>query len=179
MNAMKRKNHGFSFIEVLVTLVLLTIGVLGMVAMQGRGIQLTTDSLARNNAAMLATELMEKMRANPEDLSKYELTTLPNGEACTSTDPDTPVSIDANDIDLQLGCWSEKVRLLLPGTDGDSTEAKAVQDAFRVCRSKTPGQCDNGSTVEVRVAWRSNGEACDNESGDARFICRFSLRGEL
>ncbi|ATH83483.1 type IV pilus modification protein PilV [Ectopseudomonas mendocina] len=178
---MKRNSRGFSFIEVLVTLVLLTIGVLGMVAMQGRGIQLTNDSLARNNAAMLATELMEKMRANPGYLAEFtKMKELPDDGDCASPDPDdTAAPIKAEDVKRQLGCWSERVRTLLPGTDGDTAEAQAVRNEFRACRSKTPGACDNGSAVEVQVAWRSNGEACGNESTDARFICRFRLRGEL
>ncbi|WP_457980103.1 type IV pilus modification protein PilV [Ectopseudomonas composti] len=177
MSIMKRRDNGFSLIEVLITMVLLTVGILGLVAMQGRGIQLTSDSLARNNAAMLATELLEKIRANPEGLTEFELTELPDGD-CLFNDPDS-TPIQANDIEQQLECWSSKVRTLLPGTDEDSTEADAVRKAFRVCRSKTPGACDNGSAVEIQLAWRSNGEACGNESTDARFICRFSLRGEL
>ncbi|WP_276488542.1 type IV pilus modification protein PilV [Ectopseudomonas mendocina] len=174
---MKRTSHGFSLIEALVTLVLLTVGILGLVAMQGRGIQLTSDSVARNNAALLATELMEKIRANPERLGEFELNELPAGD-CAFNDPDGS-PIGASDVDQQLACWSSKVRTLLPGTDGDSSDAQAVRNQFRVCRSKTPGACDNGSAVEVQLAWRSNGESCGTGASDARFICRFSLRGEL
>jgi len=38
------KSDGFSLIEVLVTLVLITIGVLGMVALQGKSIAFTQDT---------------------------------------------------------------------------------------------------------------------------------------
>ncbi|MCR3769086.1 type IV pilus modification protein PilV, partial [Pseudomonas aeruginosa] len=48
------RETGFSMIEVLVALVLISIGVLGMVAMQGRTIQYTQESVQRNAAAMLA-----------------------------------------------------------------------------------------------------------------------------
>lgn len=177
MKQMNYNSRGFSFIEVLVTLVLLTIGVLGMVAMQGRGIQLTSDSVARNNAVMLATDLLEKMRANPARMTQFALNELPDAGACEAEEPNTPVQAD--DVKRQLACWSQQVRTLLPGTDGDGEEAKAVRQAFRVCRSKKPGECSDGSAVEIQVAWRSNGEACGTENNDARFICRFTLRGEL
>src|SRR5690606_4843678 len=94
---MKRTSHGFSLIEALVTLVLLTVGILGLVAMQGRGIQLTSDSVAHNNAALLATELMEKIRANPERLGEFELNELPAGD-CAFNDPDGS-PIGASDVD--------------------------------------------------------------------------------
>lgn len=60
------RETGFSMIEVLVALVLISIGVLGMVAMQGRTIQYTQESVQRNAAAMLASDLMEIMRADPD-----------------------------------------------------------------------------------------------------------------
>ena len=44
---------GFSMIEVLVTILLICIGVLGLVALQGRTITYTQDSALRNAAAML------------------------------------------------------------------------------------------------------------------------------
>ena len=52
------RDQGFSLIEVMVTLVLLTVGMLGLVVMQGRGIQYTADAAQRNNALMLANEAM-------------------------------------------------------------------------------------------------------------------------
>lgn len=59
---------GFSMIEVLVALLLISIGVLGMIAMQGKTIQYTADSVERNKAAMLGSNLLESMRASPKAL---------------------------------------------------------------------------------------------------------------
>ncbi|WP_152091447.1 type IV pilus modification protein PilV, partial [Pseudomonas aeruginosa] len=59
---------GFSMIEVLVALLLISIGVLGMIAMQGKTIQYTADSVERNKAAMLGSNLLESMRASPQAL---------------------------------------------------------------------------------------------------------------
>ena len=47
----QRGMSGFSMIEVLVTLIIVTTGVLGMVAMQGRSIQFTQDSAQRSTAS--------------------------------------------------------------------------------------------------------------------------------
>jgi len=192
---MKRhiKNRGFTLIEVLVTLVLLTIGMLSLVAMQGRGIQFTADSVARNNAIMLANEMMEMIRANPkaleddlkgyyrlnpETLKHYIFDELEAEGSCSDDE------IEVNDVAEQITCWSEKARMLLPGTDGDSADAKAVRNNFYICRSKQPDACDAdaGSAVEIQVAWRSVGERCrdgDGAGDDDPFICTLRLRGEL
>lgn len=63
-----KTNKGFSLIEVLVALLLTTIGVLGMVALQGRSIQYTQDSVQRNTAIVLAGDLIEIVRAHPKEL---------------------------------------------------------------------------------------------------------------
>lgn len=171
MNNAKEINRGFSLIEVLVTLVLLTVGMLGLVAMQGRGIQFTSDSVARNNAVMLATEIMEKIRANPDARDDYMMNQLEAQGECG----DDPIAVD--NVARQLTCWGEKVRTLMPGTAGADADAVAVRNAFYICRSQVPGACAAGSTVEVQVAWRSNGETCGN--GADPFICTLRLRGEL
>lgn len=170
MSTAHNASSGFTMIEVLVTLILLTIGILGLVAMQGRGIQYTTDSVQRNNAAMLATDLFEQIRANPSALNSYLLTELPAAGTC-----DTSTAIQANDVPQQLTCWSNKVRLLLP-------DAEALKDQFYVCRSSAPGSCAAGSALEIQIAWRATGEGCQDASVPANSdttICRFRLRGEL
>lgn len=166
-------NRGFSLIEVLVTLVLLTIGMLALVAMQGRGIQFTADSVARNNAIMLATELLETMRANPSGRDDYLIEKLQTDGECSGE------AVQVSDVAEQLACWSEKARLLMPGANGDGTEPIAVRNNFYACRSVQAGACeaDDGSTIEVQIAWRSNGERCGN--GNDPFICTLRLRGEL
>jgi len=171
-------NRGFSLIEVLVTLVLLTIGMLALVAMQGRGIQFTSDSVARNNAIMLATEVLETMRANPGARDDYLIEQLQADGECSGE------AVDVADVTEQLTCWSEKARMLMPGANGDGAEAVAVRNNFYVCRSLQAGACaaDDGSTIEVQIAWRSNGERCregDGEGDDDPFICTLRLRGEL
>lgn len=173
------KNRGFTLIEVLVTLVLLTIGMLSLVAMQGRGIQFTADSVARNNAIMLANEMMEMMRANPTARDAYLFEVLSADDDCEDEE-----EVEVSDVANQVACWSEKARTLLPGTSGDGEEAQAVRNNFYTCRSKQLGTCDagEGSAVEVQIAWRSVGERCrdgDGAGDDDPFICTLRLRGEL
>lgn len=168
----KQASAGFSLIEVMVTLILLTIGILGLVAMQGRGIQQTSDAVQRNNAIMLGNELIELVRANPTARDSYLLKELPAKGAC-----DLSASTKINETSKQLTCWANKVRVLMP-------EAETLKDEFYVCRSQTPGSCANGAglAIEVQIAWRATAEGCLDDSAPANSdpsICRLRVRGEL
>ena len=60
-----RLNAGLTMIEVLVTLVILSVGLLGMAAMQVTGIRGTNNAGYRTQASLLANDIAERMRANP------------------------------------------------------------------------------------------------------------------
>lgn len=68
MTQLLRPNAGFSLIEVLVTLLLTTLGILGMVALQANGVIYTQDSIHRNAAIELSNDLAAIIRANPGEI---------------------------------------------------------------------------------------------------------------
>ncbi|WP_313648301.1 type IV pilus modification protein PilV [Pseudomonas oryzihabitans] len=162
------KSDGFSLIEVLVTLVLITIGVLGMVALQSKSIAFTQDTTQRNTAAMLAQDALELMRAQGKVSEKKKGDAFTAVDSCTST---------PSEADKQLGCWSQEAARLLPGVDAD-----LLTNEFQVCKAKAAKTCDaDGTTVEIQLAWRvRNGECMDSQDADAdKGICRYRLRSEL
>ena len=57
---------GFSLIEVLVTLVIVSMGTLGMAGMQAVSMKSNTFALQETQAATLAQDMVERIRANPE-----------------------------------------------------------------------------------------------------------------
>lgn len=173
--------QGFSLIEVLITILLISVGILGMVAMQAKAISYTQDSVQRNAAAMLADELMEILRADsirvltagglPRSSSDYYNPTgsaLPNAPSSCASLPDAPAD--------RLGCWAERVKQTLPGAD------ELMADDFHVCRSPSPGNCDSskGSAIEIQLAWRVVAGAClDADSPSDSTTCHYRLRSEL
>lgn len=56
--------NGFSMIEVLVTLVILAVGLLGMAGLQSVGLKNNHSSLGRSTATMLAYNIIDRMRSN-------------------------------------------------------------------------------------------------------------------
>lgn len=61
----KKKQNGFSMIEVLVSLLVIGIGLLGLSGLQIASVKGTNNAHSRNVATMLGMEIGERMRANP------------------------------------------------------------------------------------------------------------------
>jgi type IV pilus assembly protein PilV len=58
------QNHGFSLVEVLVALLVLSIGLLGLAALQTTSLQYNTGSYFRTQATFLAYDIIDRMRTN-------------------------------------------------------------------------------------------------------------------
>lgn len=97
---MKIEQQGFGLIEVIVSLLLLAIAMLGFTAMQGKAIKATDESLERTQSLVMMRNMGEKIRVNPTAIGTYQtaintpVTSLPsktcglNGtiETCSSTE---------------------------------------------------------------------------------------------
>ncbi|MCU0936634.1 MAG: type IV pilus modification protein PilV [Gammaproteobacteria bacterium] len=90
------RSRGFSLMEVLVALLVLAIGLLGLAALQARGVKFNHDAYARSQATYLAYQAMDLMRANRANPA---------------------ASGAAND----LACWYDALQATLPA--GDATVA--------------------------------------------------------
>lgn len=69
---MKNSQKGVGLIEVLVALILLSIAVLGFVALQIRAVTATTEASMNVQATNIARDLAERMRMNREGLLDYK-----------------------------------------------------------------------------------------------------------
>lgn len=187
----KGKSRGFSLIEVLVALLVISVGVLGVAALQTKGLQYTQDTVLRNNAVMLANDLIEVMRANPESLymkGPHSMQQEPVYSELTSqsvfykkkdedfgTAPDDCVS-SPETAQEQRDCWLEAVMKSLPGADS------LLKNSFYICRSSTPRNCDGkGSMLEIQLAWQVKAGDCMDASDpdQGTTFCTYRTRVEL
>lgn len=60
----RSSSSGFTLIEVLITVVILSIGLLGMAGIQLQGLRGTTSSTTRSQATILANDIAERIRMN-------------------------------------------------------------------------------------------------------------------
>lgn len=64
-------SDGMTLIEVLVTLVIISVGLLGVAALQLTTVRNNYDSFVRSQAAMLASDMLDRMRANRNRVAQY------------------------------------------------------------------------------------------------------------
>ena len=61
------RNRGFTLLEVLVALIVLSIGLLGLSGLQTTGLRGNHSALLRSEATMLANDILDRMRANRQE----------------------------------------------------------------------------------------------------------------
>ncbi len=92
------KQKGITMIEVLVTLLVTTVGLLGLAALQLKALQATADSGQRSQAVWLMQDLIESMRANPKatDANYRQAVTCNNTPAQCAPTPGGLTSTECN-----------------------------------------------------------------------------------
>lgn len=69
------KQLGFSMVEVLVTLIIILVALLGIAALQGRAQIAELDGLQRSQALILLSDIMDRMNANRATITCFAFTT--------------------------------------------------------------------------------------------------------
>lgn len=155
------RGAGVGMIEVLVALIVLSVGMLAVIGMQITGKQAYADSVLRTSAAHLSSDLIERMRVNSNGLSAYLSSSVLGGtslsapsNACdSSTSPCTQAQLAARD----LYAWERA----LDGAEesrqvsGNTRETGGLVNA-RAC---VTGPSSGGSGLyELIIVWRGKQE---------------------
>lgn len=114
--ANKVHQAGVGLIEVLVALLVLTIGVLGMVALQTKALQFSQESIYTSQALMMAYEMSDRMRANRGSEADYLVNygtsvTAANDCSAGNCSPSQMASYDTSE-------WKDSIATNLPLGDG-------------------------------------------------------------
>ena len=111
-----RANRGFTLIEVLVAMLVLAVGLLGVAALQLRGLQYNHDAYLRSQSSILAYDIADRMRLNRDNANAYRSDyTIPTSRPTDCIPGPANVSV-TNDLD----CWHQQLYdALPPGRDAD------------------------------------------------------------
>ena len=100
---------GFTLLEILIALVVLSIGLLGIAALQGVGLRTSHGAQLTSQASVLAYDIADRIRANPQG------TYLGSTDNINCDNPPTAPPLDEADF----AEWSCAVRALLPNGSGE------------------------------------------------------------
>lgn len=120
------KYQGFTLLEVMVALLVLSIGLLGLAMLQATNLQFNTDAYTRTQATLFAYDIIDRMRANPTGTTNNLYKVLNNTEydakkAAYGTCIGSGCNCDASACDYtnlatyDLGKWYEMHDKYLPG----------------------------------------------------------------
>lgn len=124
--------QGFTMFEMLIALLILSIGLLGIAGLQSKGQQANYEAYVRTQATMMAYELMDRIRLNPDpdgtgtgayataDLSAETMTTDCDAASCDK------VKLRAYD----LVKWRDMLAERIPGGVGTVTTVNRSSDGI-------------------------------------------------
>jgi len=171
----RSRQAGLSLIEVLVAILLVSIGLLGAAGMHVRSIEYTVDTERRQMAAMVASELMETMRGDTATILQADGTPKADlGGYAKEADAELPaVTQDdcqplAAEPDKRLGCWGVRAKQLMPEL-ADAEEL--IASHFAVGLDAISG------VISVTVAWPvKKGQCLDGNDNE---YCTYTLQSRL
>jgi type IV pilus assembly protein PilV len=126
-----RRGRGFSLVEVLVALIVLSVGLLGIAKMQALALSSTTVAGSRSLAAIEASSLADAMHANrvywasgPSSftVAGNTVTSLPSTVPTTPCAACSPVTLAAYDLQQ----WATALSALLPNDQATITCSNAT-----------------------------------------------------
>lgn len=138
LNSMK-SNAGFGLIEILVSLLILAIGLLGLASLQATILTQSTETRNRSQAILLADDMFERIRANRNSVASYVVPAA-DAPACNKSYKISNTDVAADDI----AEWQNSLACLLP--EGNGTV-----------------QVDtNGEVVSIDITWNTNTDDTDD-----------------
>lgn len=150
------KQQGIGLIEVLITILVIAIGLLGLAGMQAQSMKSTYQSGQRSQAIWIAQELAERMRANPKGVSNQHYQTAINAvrtEIEADKTGSTPCSNPSKVCDSTAKCNEEELSKFdtweLFCADSETSTKPRVWP-YLVC---SPTSCDSGSDLHITIEW--------------------------
>jgi type IV pilus assembly protein PilV len=139
------RSRGFTLLEVLIALLVLSFGLLGLAALQAYSVKANQSANFRSQATALANMMLDNIRANRANLSSYYADDYADGD-CESTPPTNPPAA------FELGEWQREIRCQLP--NGRGAVAPISDNEVAVCirwsdeRWETTGGTTAGKCTE-------------------------------
>lgn len=192
MNKNNLNQSGFTLIEVLVSVFVLTLGVIGVAGMQLTALRTTQQSNLQVTALQLAAEMADKMRANTSQMkladeqnlfldvdyqSASDATLPPPGKTCyaSACGADALAQFDIYE-------WEMRVKSALPGgrvricRDADPWDSTIK--AFKWACSASTSDAGNASMV-IKIGWQGkNPDGSLIKGGDNTFPPGIAITAE-
>jgi len=139
------RQRGLSMVEILVAIVVLSIGLLGLAGLQANSLRTSQSALYRSQAATFAEDMAERMRANLGGARTYEI------------DMSAAAPTGASVADRDRAEWLARLANLPAGDGAIAIDAvnRTVTITVQWDDSRAGGPTDANYTLVTRI-WNTN-----------------------
>ena len=138
--------RGETLLEVLVAVLILVVGVLGLAGMQAASLRQTQDALLASEAILLASDLVERIRANPGGDYRTQESSLPSSVLDCEVESCNPAELAAYD----LAEW----QCALNSRDDSGNSLPVCQELGIQGFGGTGSVTSLSGAIQVHVQWR-------------------------
>ncbi|MFT4178465.1 MAG: type IV pilus modification protein PilV [Thermomonas sp.] len=149
------RQSGVSLIEVLVSVLILSVGLLGIAAMQATALRNGQSSLERSQAVIQSYAILDAIRADRSNATAYSTGSM----RCAAVAPASDASATTALAQAQVNDWISALKAAM----GTSTDTTTCGQVACVVNATT-----NGSTCTVTVQWDdSRGKGLGGAAGSS------------
>jgi type IV pilus assembly protein PilV len=142
-----RQQAGFNLIEAMVSLVVISVGMIGIASLYGQGLRASSTALFRTQAVNLVADMGDRIRMNREGGAAYGGAAANNSCTPAGGATCTPAQMAAHD----LFEWNARILALLPTGVGTVTFIGTTPPTYR-----------------IRVTWDEQGVGAANHQVDVQ-----------
>lgn len=150
----RRFQRGIGMIEILITMLVVSLAFLGIVALQARALSTSNSSMARTLATVSSYSILDAMRADRANATTY------NGTVTANACPAAGASLKSN----QISAWCQQL--------GTALGAAATTTGTIACTSNSADPITVSCTVTVQF---DDSRAGDGGSSTQQFVTSADL----
>jgi type IV pilus assembly protein PilV len=155
--------RGISLIEVLVSLLVFSIGMIGLATLSVLAVQANRGAMVRTQVSFLASGMIERMRTNPFGVWRglYDRADYPTSEPsgrCDASQSCTPADVAQRD----RGLWSDALRTHVPGVARTSIACDGDRAGYTLQANEVAKRPPYGGSCRMIVRWAEHGFADDD-----------------
>lgn len=164
------RHRGFSLVEALVALLVLSIGMLGIAALYVESLRSGRSALLRTQAVMLAADMADRIRVNPTVPTNYVKAVDDTGTLTAACDPGgagcTNTQMAANDI----ARWRQ---LVDDRADNPASGQLALPNGRGTIAVN--GVAPGPAVYTITVRWTEAGQNADGTAIQNSYVLRFEV----
>jgi type IV pilus assembly protein PilV len=147
-----KSNTGFSMIEVLITMFVISVGVLGLLALQGFGFKINHSAHLKSQVVSTINDMADRMRANSEGLGSDRYAAIDTSTLSANPGKNC-IASSCNEQELALYdiySWGKGLSKKLPQGYGTVTIARSAScdnGDLPTCTDASAPSCDNANNL--------------------------------